>query len=538
MRNGMESLTSIKLEDSAAIKVEELVINDVFDVKGESIEISERSWETIPTTTSGDGTPVVKQASAALGIVDEVTETAPTTAAADKHDNTDSFSNSRALEVYSPAGSGSQPKYSCDICGASYKSRGGLYQHKQIHTSTSGDPKPHKCDQCSSQFVYKRSLSAHKKKHLPSCSKMQKKNQDKNTSGKPLYKCEICSKTYMSNRTLQEHRIIKHSSEQISYKCDICGNGYNRKGNLAIHMKIHTMTTQSAECDICGQICSPTSLRQHKIIKHTSEKNFVCKVCGKHFHLKHMLSSHLQWHSSERPHRCPICGKDFLFQYRLAGHMFIHSDERAFECDICNASFKTPGALQKHRKHHISDDWKYACDICDRKFPINYALTVHLRTHTGERPFECDICHRTFTRRGDLNYHKIKNQKNFKCRECNKSFHLVAQLTQHLKMHDAKSALLYLAVTRMRNEMENSTSIKLEESTAIKVEEFIISDILDVKDEPIETTGYSCENKLTATASDDTPVVKQATAAIRIDEGTETSPAAAADEDDRIGSSR
>ncbi|XP_053699397.1 zinc finger protein 62-like [Sabethes cyaneus] len=334
--------------------------------------------------------------------------------------------NSHALETDPPTTSGSQPKqHNCDICGASYKTRSGLYTHKKIHTSTSVETNPFKCDQCSSRFVRKSSLNVHKKKHLPL---MQQESSHRNKPDKSQFKCEFCSRTFVSNYTLKNHRIVKHTTEknfkcdicgrefhmmkqlmmhlqwhsaERSYKCDICGKGYKLKQHLVAHMKMH-ITTQSFECDICGQICKASyTLQVHKIIKHTSEKKFACNVCGKDFHTKSLLTRHLKWHSSERPYRCPVCGKDFLVRNELARHLPIHSDERPYECDLCDASFKVPGNLKIHRKiHKPADrklhDLKHACDICDRKFATNYALTCHLRTHTGERLFECDVCHKTF----------------------------------------------------------------------------------------------------------------------------------------------
>ncbi|XP_053686672.1 zinc finger protein 234-like, partial [Sabethes cyaneus] len=196
--------TSIKLEESTTIKVEELIITDVSHVKSELIDTNGYSCETTLPTTSGDRTPVVKQASAAKDIIDEVTETAPA-AAADKDDTTDGLCNSHALEADPPSGSGSQPKHTCDICGASYKSLSGLHYHKKIHTSTSVDPKPYKCDQCSSRFTQKCGLNFHKKQHLS------------------LFNCVLCSKTFTLNRTLKVHFVTEHMSKR-NFKCDICGN--------------------------------------------------------------------------------------------------------------------------------------------------------------------------------------------------------------------------------------------------------------------------------------------------------------------------
>lgn len=45
---------------------------------------------------------------------------------------------------------------------------------------------------------------------------------------------------------------------------------------------------------------------------------------------------------------------------------------------------------------------KHLCRICLKNFSSSSAVHIHLRTHTGDRPFVCNVCQKAFTTRGNL----------------------------------------------------------------------------------------------------------------------------------------
>ncbi|XP_072777132.1 uncharacterized protein [Taeniopygia guttata] len=128
----------------------------------------------------------------------------------------------------------------------------------------------------------------------------------------------------------------------------------------------------------------------------------------------------------------PGAVKGFKDRSCLIKHQVIHTGERPYECLECGKSFGWSSHLRTHQRIHTGER-PYECPQCGKRFQTSSDLLVHERIHTEERPFRCPDCGKGFKHNSNLTVHRRihTGERPYECGECGKSFSQSSTLTQH-----------------------------------------------------------------------------------------------------------
>ncbi|XP_012893058.1 PREDICTED: zinc finger protein 717-like [Dipodomys ordii] len=154
----------------------------------------------------------------------------------------------------------------------------------------------------------------------------------------------------------------------------------------------------------CGKSISKKSELSSDEPKTTpEEKPYEYEACRKFSTQKSGLRRHHRTDKEQKFDKCNKCGNSCRMKSYINMFQRIHTREKSYECDKCGNYFRQKSDLTVHQRTHTGEkrthtgEKPYECDKCGKYFKQKFHLTVHQRTHTGEKPYECNVCEKSFT---------------------------------------------------------------------------------------------------------------------------------------------
>ncbi|KAM4715950.1 uncharacterized protein znf646 isoform 1-T7 [Anableps anableps] len=359
------------------------------------------------------------------------------------------------------SGDGEDRRYKCDQCGRSYRHAGSLLNHKKSHKTgvfrcsicqkrfynllalknhqrSHFDVKRHTCHECGKAFKIQNQLLNHLRRHKENRAKTQELLQSDGSGP--------------GGRSEQQAGTAKpqDGGEKRPFSCDQCGRTYRHAGSLVNHRNSHK--TGEYYCSICRNTYSNQLAMKNHLRSHFAYKKHLCQNCGKGFRGKKQLLAHVcaelrkkgaaaRTGLRSRTFRCKKCKRAFPSVEQLAAHSCDGTsepnacsgeEERPFTCNICHRSYRHAGSLLNHKNTHKTG--QFSCSFCSKPFTNPMALRNHTRIHTQKKKYVCLTCGKAFRLASILQNHQRVHSRaltRFSCASCGKSFQGRSGLKRH-----------------------------------------------------------------------------------------------------------
>lgn len=289
-------------------------------------------------------------------------------------------------------------------------------------------------------------------------SNPQSPSQPEHQPSEATFECDRCNASFQSPQALRKHTTSTHDTPKKRFTCDICDRWFSMRFHLKNHMATHE-GQKNFECTSCSKrYTNQGNLDRHVRVFHNKLKGYACDLCDKSFSQSTILRQHRSTHTDERNFECDICEKRFKTPEYLTMHKQRHlpvelrpkraakrspqapSKKKICTCTLCGKKCNSAALHQSHMRTHTGEK-PYECHYCQKRFSFYQSLKSHLLLHTGEKPFKCDDCGAAFRQIGHLHGHRLTHtgQKEHHCTICAKSFALRGNLTVHMRLHTGET---------------------------------------------------------------------------------------------------
>jgi len=172
-----------------------------------------------------------------------------------------------------------------------------------------------------------------------------------------------------------------------------------------------THKIDSNECVVCKRILSCQSALKMHYRTHTGERPFQCRICARAFSTKGNLKTHMNIHRLTEKTGPKIDSDDEssqnddddeqqsfnISQFSLFNPQFFPflaaaaalNQTKNLNLSISDEKKENPDEMHQTRRSLSTS--QHNCQVCSKNFSSASALQIHNRTHTGEKPYKCQV---------------------------------------------------------------------------------------------------------------------------------------------------